>query len=148
MSDVEYRHFVSKAMAAKEGGEAAWAVQSTGEKVAVALALNRADWLALMNYTMAEAIERRSRYLRDFAHDRHRTVDDSPYGGGAGMVMKPEPWGEALRSVLAAGDLQQLFVARGDLSACWVLADHSSPYSSIISKPSVRNSPTSGWPSR
>ena len=43
MSDVEYRHFVSKAMAAKEGGEAAWAVQSTGEKVAVALALNRAD---------------------------------------------------------------------------------------------------------
>lgn len=38
--------------------------------------------------------------LRDFAHDRHRTVDDTPYGGGAGMVMKPEPWGEALDSVL------------------------------------------------
>ena len=34
--------------------------------------------------------------LRDWAHDRHRTVDDTPYGGGAGMVMKPEPWGEAL----------------------------------------------------
>ncbi|MFZ2014588.1 MAG: tRNA (guanosine(37)-N1)-methyltransferase TrmD [Nocardioides sp.] len=34
--------------------------------------------------------------LRDFTHDRHRTVDDTPYGGGAGMVMKPEPWGEAL----------------------------------------------------
>ena len=33
--------------------------------------------------------------LRDFTHDRHRTVDDSPYGGGAGMVMRPEPWGEA-----------------------------------------------------
>ncbi|HQX35937.1 MAG TPA: tRNA (guanosine(37)-N1)-methyltransferase TrmD, partial [Microbacteriaceae bacterium] len=30
--------------------------------------------------------------LRDFTHDRHRTVDDTPYGGGAGMVMKPEPW--------------------------------------------------------
>jgi tRNA (guanine37-N1)-methyltransferase len=42
--------------------------------------------------------------LRDFTHDRHRTVDDSPYGGGPGMVMKPEPWGRALRSVLAAGD--------------------------------------------
>lgn len=42
--------------------------------------------------------------LRDFTHDRHRTVDDSPYGGGPGMVMKPEPWGEALRSVLAQGD--------------------------------------------
>jgi tRNA (guanine37-N1)-methyltransferase len=44
--------------------------------------------------------------LRDFAHDRHRTVDDTPYGGGAGMVMKPEPWGEALDSVMpeVAGD--------------------------------------------
>ena len=42
--------------------------------------------------------------LRDFTHDRHRTVDDTPYGGGAGMVMKPEPWGEALDAVLAAGD--------------------------------------------
>lgn len=33
--------------------------------------------------------------LREWTHDRHRTVDDAPYGGGAGMVMKPEPWGEA-----------------------------------------------------
>ncbi|PXA67900.1 tRNA (guanosine(37)-N1)-methyltransferase TrmD [Cryobacterium arcticum] len=40
--------------------------------------------------------------LRDFTHDRHNTVDDTPYGGGAGMVMKPEPWGEALDSILAA----------------------------------------------
>lgn len=38
--------------------------------------------------------------LRDFTHDRHRTVDDTPYGGGAGMVMKPEPWGEAFDSIL------------------------------------------------
>jgi len=38
--------------------------------------------------------------LRDFTHDRHRTVDDTPYGGGAGMVMKPEPWGEAFDAVL------------------------------------------------
>ncbi len=41
--------------------------------------------------------------LRDFAHDRHRTVDDSPFGGGAGMVMKPEPWAEALDHVVAQG---------------------------------------------
>ncbi len=40
--------------------------------------------------------------LRQWTHDRHRTVDDTPYGGGAGMVMKPEPWGEALDAV--AGD--------------------------------------------
>jgi tRNA (guanine37-N1)-methyltransferase len=38
--------------------------------------------------------------LRDFTHDRHRTVDDTPAGGGAGMVMRPEPWGEALDHVL------------------------------------------------
>jgi tRNA (guanine37-N1)-methyltransferase len=42
--------------------------------------------------------------LRDFTHDRHRTVDDAPYGGGPGMVMRPEPWGEALQHVLAQGD--------------------------------------------
>lgn len=42
--------------------------------------------------------------LRDFTTDRHRTVDDTPYGGGAGMVMKPEPWGEALDSILNSGD--------------------------------------------
>jgi tRNA (guanine37-N1)-methyltransferase len=39
--------------------------------------------------------------LRDHTHDRHNTVDDTPYGGGAGMVMKPEPWGEALDEILA-----------------------------------------------
>ena len=38
--------------------------------------------------------------LRDFTHDRHRTVDDTPAGGGAGMVMRPEPWGEALDAIL------------------------------------------------
>ena len=41
--------------------------------------------------------------LREWTRDRHRTVDDTPYGGGAGMVMKPEPWGEALDEVLPAG---------------------------------------------
>ena len=51
--------------------------------------------------------------LRDFTHDRHRTVDDTPYGGGPGMVMKPEPWGEALDAILAsppAPDAQPQFV--------------------------------------
>lgn len=41
--------------------------------------------------------------LRDFTHDRHRTVDDEPYGGGAGMVMKPEPFFEALDALAPAG---------------------------------------------
>ncbi len=48
----------------------------------------------------AGVIEVEVRDLRDHTHDRHRTVDDTPYGGGAGMVMKPEPWGEALDAVL------------------------------------------------
>ena len=39
--------------------------------------------------------------LRGWTHDRHNTVDDTPYGGGPGMVMKPEPWGEALDEVVA-----------------------------------------------
>lgn len=38
--------------------------------------------------------------LRAFTEDKHRTVDDTPFGGGAGMLMKPEPWGLALDSVL------------------------------------------------
>lgn len=49
--------------------------------------------------------------LREFTHDRHRTVDDTPYGGGAGMVMKPEPWGEALDAIVAdAGDARSTFL--------------------------------------
>jgi len=41
--------------------------------------------------------------LRDFTHDAHRTVDDTPYGGGAGMVMKPEPFFEALDYLFQQG---------------------------------------------
>jgi tRNA (guanine37-N1)-methyltransferase len=38
--------------------------------------------------------------LREFTYDNHRTVDDTPYGGGAGMVMKPEPWGEEVLDLI------------------------------------------------
>ena len=50
--------------------------------------------------------------LRDFTHDRHRTVDDAPYGGGAGMVMKPEPFFEAVESLKPTGPIV-LMSARG-----------------------------------
>jgi tRNA (guanine37-N1)-methyltransferase len=50
--------------------------------------------------------------LRNFAHDRHRTVDDYPYGGGAGMVMKPEPFFEAVESLGLEGPIV-LLSARG-----------------------------------
>ncbi len=42
--------------------------------------------------------------LRQWTHDRHHTTDDTPYGGGAGMVMKPEPWGEALDALEVLSD--------------------------------------------
>ncbi|MFQ5530947.1 MAG: tRNA (guanosine(37)-N1)-methyltransferase TrmD, partial [Gemmatimonadota bacterium] len=41
--------------------------------------------------------------LRDYTHDKHRTVDDEPFGGGAGMVMKPEPFFEALDELQPSG---------------------------------------------
>ncbi len=50
--------------------------------------------------------------LRDYTHDVHRTVDDQPYGGGAGMVMKPEPFFEAIDDLGPAGPIV-LLSARG-----------------------------------
>jgi len=50
--------------------------------------------------------------LRNFTHDRHKTVDDAPYGGGAGMVMKPEPFFEAVESLDRSGPVI-LLSARG-----------------------------------
>ena len=76
--------------------------------------------------------------LRDWTHDRHNTVDDTPYGGGPGMVMKPEPWGEALD----ARPRRRRAAAR---ARCWSSprpAAARSPRSSPSSSPSGR-----GWSS-
>jgi tRNA (guanine37-N1)-methyltransferase len=48
--------------------------------------------------------------LREWTHDVHRTVDDTPYGGGPGMVMRPEPWGEALDAIAPPGGAQPRLV--------------------------------------
>jgi tRNA (guanine37-N1)-methyltransferase len=56
----------------------------------------------------------RSVDLRDFTHDRHRTVDDTPYGGGAGMVMRPEPWGEALDGLIGDDPLVVFLTPAGE----------------------------------
>ena len=53
-----YQHLLRKSPDAKRGGHSAWSVQSTGERVAVALVLNRADWLTKIDYSIPEAIER------------------------------------------------------------------------------------------
>jgi tRNA (guanine37-N1)-methyltransferase len=64
----------------------------------------RAAAAGLVTYTIVD--------LRDHTHDRHRTVDDAPYGGGAGMVMKPEPFYEAVESLAPTGPVV-LMSARG-----------------------------------
>ena len=60
----------------------------------------------------AGQVEYRVVDLRDYTHDRHRTVDDYPYGGGAGMVMKPEPFFEAVDALGPTGPIV-LMSARG-----------------------------------
>jgi tRNA (guanine37-N1)-methyltransferase len=60
----------------------------------------------------AGQVEYRILDLREFTHERHRTVDDYPYGGGAGMVMKPEPFFEAVDALAPSGPVV-LMSARG-----------------------------------
>jgi len=60
----------------------------------------------------AGSVEYRVIDLRDFTHDRHRTVDDTPYGGGPGMVMKPAPFFEAVEALRATTPIV-LMSARG-----------------------------------
>jgi tRNA (guanine37-N1)-methyltransferase len=48
--------------------------------------------------------------LRRYTHDVHRTVDDTPYGGGPGMVMRPQPWGEALGGLLRSDGATRVVV--------------------------------------
>ena len=58
------------------------------------------DYGIVRRARQARLIETRVHDLRNFAHDRHRTVDDRPFGGGEGMVMKPEPIFEAVESLV------------------------------------------------
>lgn len=73
--------------------------------------------------------------LREWTHDRHNTVDDTPYGGGPGMVMKTEPWGACLDDALADG------YEAGAHGPVMVVPTPSG-------RPFTRNSPSSSPPSR
>jgi tRNA (guanine37-N1)-methyltransferase len=66
--------------------------------------LGRAATAGLVRYRLVQ--------LRDYTHDKHRTVDDAPYGGGAGMVLKPEPFFEAVADLGAKPPIV-LLSARG-----------------------------------
>jgi tRNA (guanine37-N1)-methyltransferase len=68
--------------------------------------LGRAAAAGLVKYRVVQ--------LRDYTHDKHQTVDDAPYGGGAGMVLKPEPFVEAMEDLKVAGPTV-LLSARGKL---------------------------------
>src|SRR5688572_33503550 len=68
--------------------------------------MGRARQAGLVEYRMIQ--------LRDYTHDRHQTVDDAPYGGGAGMVLKPEPLVEAVEALkVMKGSPVVLLSARG-----------------------------------
>src|SRR5437667_11395465 len=69
-----------------------------------ASSLGRAAAQGLVRYRVVQ--------LRDYTHDRHKTVDDAPYGGGAGMVLKPEPFFEAVED-LRTGPPIVVLSARG-----------------------------------
>ena len=83
MQDPEYQHLLRKSRDAKRGGIDAWCCQSTGERVAVALVLNRADWLREMDYTLAEAIERTGPLWLSYALRVERQLRDEPPDGPA-----------------------------------------------------------------
>ena len=66
--------------------------------------LGRAAKAGLVQYRVVQ--------LRDYTHDKHHTVDDAPYGGGAGMVLKVEPFVEAMEDLKVEGPIV-LLSARG-----------------------------------
>jgi len=74
-------------------------------------------------------LEVRVHDLRDWTEDVHRSVDDTPYGGGAGMVMKPEPWGKALDELLGTDSVLAVPTPAGELfrqdtAKQWAKRDH------------------------
>jgi tRNA (guanine37-N1)-methyltransferase len=74
------------------------------------------DYLAALGLSLvgkardAGLLDVRVHDLRKYATDKHRTVDDTPYGGGPGMVMMPEPWGVALDDIRASSPTNPLLI--------------------------------------
>jgi tRNA (guanine37-N1)-methyltransferase len=73
--------------------------------------------------TAADIVEIAIHNLRDWTHDRHRTVDDKPFGGGAGMVMKPGPLFEAIEALRRQGGQTILLTPQGEVFSQRLAAD-------------------------
>ena len=84
--------------------------------------------------------------LRDFTHDRHRTVDDTPYGGGPGMVMKPAPFFEAVEALGATSPIV-LMSARGKPVASSIVSSICATTRTTVIGPSmtIRTVAVPGW---
>lgn len=79
----EFHHLCGKARDAARGGHDAWRAQSTGERLAVAVVLNRPEWIAEMGYTLAEAIDRIGIEWLALVLKAQRTLADEGLGPGA-----------------------------------------------------------------
>lgn len=71
-------------------------------------------------------------YIRDYTHDKHHTADDYPYGGGAGMVLKPEPIFEAVESIEREADVPIILLSPQGRLFCQQVAQELSHYSHLI----------------
>jgi len=67
--------------------------------------------------------------IRDYTHDKHHIVDDSPYGGGAGMIMKPEPIFEVVETIK-----QEVVTKRGEELPVVLLTPQGRPFSQVIAR--------------
>ena len=70
--------------------------------------------------------------IRDYTHDKHHTADDYPYGGGAGMVLKPEPIFEAVESIEREADVPVILLSPQGRLFCQQVAQELSHYSHLI----------------
>ncbi|KAE8762787.1 tRNA (guanosine(37)-N1)-methyltransferase TrmD, partial [Georgenia thermotolerans] len=73
--------------------------------------------------------------LRDWTTDRHRTVDDTPFGGGAGMVMRPDVWGKALDDVLGTAPAAEVAPAAGTARAAGAAPAATAPPRRVLLVP-------------
>jgi tRNA (guanine37-N1)-methyltransferase len=70
--------------------------------------------------------------IRDYTHDKHHTVDDSPYGGGAGMVLKPDPVFEAVESIKGEGDVPVILLSPQGRLFCQKIAQELATHPRLL----------------